>query len=76
MCAMTVITTKYKYIHFEKMSDDPEVWLCENNKDNRPLGIVEYYQPWKKYIFDPDMGAIFSGDCQRHIADFMGQLDK
>ena len=69
--------TKYKYIHFIKMYNKPiEVWLCQNNKDDDPLGTVEYYRPWNTLVFDPDLGAIFSADCLADIQHFMGQLEQ
>lgn len=67
--------TRYKYIHFEKLSDNPEVWYCGTLK-HQALGTVEYYQQWGKYIFEPDPGTIYSADCCRDIAKFLEQLNE
>ena len=67
--------TKYKFIHFGKMSDDPEVWICNNNRAGA-LGYIEHYKPWKQMCFYPYGGTIFNDQCLKDIAHFIGQLRK
>lgn len=74
--------TRYKYIHFEEIPQGrgPNVWYCCNNvgiKTDSGLGRVEYYKPWKRFIFGrTDYYAIFSHDCLLDIADFLKQLNE
>lgn len=61
----------YKFIHFEETAT---FWFCKNNKSGAILGRVEWYYPWKQYIFEPSGSALFSADCLADIQHFMGQL--
>jgi len=70
------VKTRYKFIHFGKMSDDPEVWICNNNRTGKALGYIEYYKPWRQMCFHPYAGTVFSDECHRDIAHFLGQLLK
>lgn len=70
--------TKYKYIHFEKLLDAKSrtYWFCKNNKSKRGLGIVEYYKPWRQYVFEAYGDCVFNIDCLNDIVDFMKQLPR
>lgn len=68
--------TRYKFIHFE-MTYLKSVWTCFNNKSKAALGIVEYYKPWKQWVFSAeDQIDVFSISCLEDILDFMKQLSK
>jgi hypothetical protein len=69
--------TKYKWIEFEKMSDEPEAWECRNHKSDDLLGVVEYYNSWRQFVFNPYLESlIFNFGCLEAIADFLKQLNK
>ena len=68
--------TKYKFIHFEKLSDDPEVWVCNNNRSIGSLGRIEYYAPWRQWVFSAVDTAVFNDQCLKDIAHFIGQFRK
>lgn len=64
--------TKYKYIHFEKARD---LWECRDNKTRTGLGWLEFYEPWKQWVFTVAATSIvFSADCLADIQDFMKGL--
>lgn len=64
--------TKYRFIHFTQFG---RIWNCLNNSSHVSLGTCYFYAPWKQWVFSqsgPD--CVFSADCLRDIAHFMGQL--
>lgn len=44
------------------------------NKKKEKLGIIRYWKPWKKYVWDQDNDIIMSKDCLKQIADFLEDL--
>lgn len=72
--------TKYKYIKFVKLQTKEhvrrDIYGCiTNRKPESMLGKVEYYYPWKQYIFEPSDLAVFSSDCLDDISSFINQLN-
>ena len=68
--------TQYKFIHF-KPTYLESIWTCFNNKSKSMLGMVEYYKPWKQWVFSTeDQMDVFSVSCLEDIIDFMKQLSK
>lgn len=66
--------TVFKFIEFLANVTAPELWTCYDRKALTVLGKVEWYDPWKQYIFSADRSAVFSADCLRDIATFMEGL--
>jgi hypothetical protein len=68
--------TKYKHIDFaQAKSNGQDVWVCNNTKHDEVLGLIEYYEPWKQYVFSAtDNTMIFSVSCLQDIIHFIGQL--
>ena len=69
--------TRYKHIHFEEgggpKADHP-LYHCKNNRTASILGVVFYFKPWKKYVFEGRTGCVFDVSCLTDIIDFMNQL--
>ena len=68
---MAELKTKYKHIRFEKCGED---WQC-TNKHEESMGIVEYYIPWRRFVFEPFAGFVYSHDCLADISHFLQQLN-
>lgn len=70
-----ILKTRYKYIHFDRVSFLSESWGIRNNKTGDRLGGVVYNRAWKQHVvrFNPD--AIFSIDCLEDIQDFVKHLN-
>lgn len=68
--------TRYKYIHFVNAldADKNPSFMCYNNKNDSVLGWVEYYKPWKQYVFEGKGGCVFNISCLNDIANFMKQM--
>lgn len=45
-------------------------------KDGSMLGIVEWYERWHQYVFDPEAGAVFSHDCLAELVRFIQEQNK
>lgn len=66
--------TEYRYIHFVWLHIDG-MWQCRNNRTDDVLGWVEWYDPWRQYIFMAAYdNTIFSADCLADIQDFIGKV--
>ena len=63
--------TDYQYIKFRARSDEGlEGWLCRNRVGSI-LGGVEFYRPWKKFVFWAADQAIFDAKCLVDISRFL-----
>jgi hypothetical protein len=67
--------TQYQYIRFVETTD-PKTWICENIKSGNELGQIEWYSPWRQYIYSPTCPAVYSTGCLKDIVDFIEQLTK
>jgi hypothetical protein len=72
-----MIKDRYQFIHFIKVKDRPKtsVWSCRNNRTGEELGVIEWYGPWRQYIYHPTVRAVYSSGCLADIGDFIGQLE-
>ena len=68
--------TKYTHIIFEQWPNVPNTWKCLNKRTRSGLGIVEFYEQWNCFVFEPYSSNIFSDDCLADIIDFIKQLEK
>ena len=68
--------TRYKYIHFEpSLSRVPNIWHILTNREDDFLGRIVWYDRWRQYVLDSELGSIFSRDCLTDIIDFIKQLE-
>ena len=42
--------------------------------DDAVIGVIKWFGPWRKYIFEPVEETVFEQDCLRDIAGFLDQL--
>lgn len=73
--------TKYQFIRFEELSylqnGKIKYYNCLNNKSNNSLGLIEWEQKWRQYIFSSSgSDIIFSVGCLLDIVDFLKQLNR
>lgn len=61
-----------KYVAARQVADG--VWQVVNKRHGDLLGGVEYYAPWRCYVFQPSDDAAFSADCLQDIANFLATL--
>ena len=76
--------TKYKFIHFVKITDKPKtfVWSCRTQGGSNlidhqefELGKVQWYPIWRQYcFFTTGIDAVYSVGCLEDINDFIKQL--
>lgn len=65
--------TQYRFIHFvKKISGD---WACVTSNHRNRLGTVEFYMPWKQWVFSAIPLVIFSEDCLDDVRHFIHQLN-
>jgi len=67
--------TKYRHICLEEDPampvEEKSTWFCRNNKTKEILGMVTWYGPWKRWVFEGEPGCVFDYTCLRDIADFL-----
>lgn len=68
------IKTRYKYIEFSDGDGEGGMWVCANRYHGDSLGCVEFYSPWRRWVFTPNHDTTFSADCLRDVIHFMSQL--
>ena len=75
---MEIEQARYKYIHFVKVKEKPRtaVYECRNNRSSEDIGQVGWYGPWRQYVFEAEMGAVFNNQCLLDIASFLFNLNR
>lgn len=81
--------TKYRFIHFETLSDDTlakmdvekvtqlrEPLNCLSNKTQCVLGRVEYFTPWRQWVIAPWEDCVWNTTCLADLMHFLGQLNE
>ena len=46
-------------------------WLIVPANGGSPIGYIEFYAPWRKYIWGMLNNAIFDVSCTQEVADFL-----
>ena len=69
--------TKYRHIYFVPHNDPllcgTAGWVCRTNRTGDKLGVVIFYETWRKYCFVPVADCVFDTGCLQDIIHFMGQ---
>jgi len=65
---------KYKYIEMMELKfkvKNKPAYGVYSLKTQDILGMIEYYPPWRRFVFSADEGAVFDSVCMDNIADFL-----
>ena len=67
-----------KWIFFEKCGDKPktEVYAVVNKSSDNEIGQIEWYYPWRQYIFAPVEASVYNDGCLDTITAFLKRLNK
>jgi hypothetical protein len=68
------VKTVYKFIRFIESHEYLNIWVCHNNHTCDVLGQVQWYSPWRQYVFLSSAGPIFSVECLEDINQFIREL--
>lgn len=52
------------------------VWRVSTKEHRLPLGEIDWYSPWRRYVFEPEAGTLYEEDCLRVIAAFVENLTR
>ncbi len=79
MCEKEKIKTEYEYIRFvEHEWKDPgrktAKYSCVNKRSEDKIGVVEWYGPWRQFVFAPEYDTVFEPKCLMAICEFLAQL--
>jgi len=64
----------FRFIHFTETANPgrkTKIWVCYTNSTDMPLGIVQWYSPWRQYCFYPTNTLVLSADCLRDLVTFI-----
>jgi len=61
----------YKYITIAGPKGKPRIYTVFNNKSGGILGYIDYYKPWRQYVFRSEFSAVFNNTRLRDIIDFI-----
>ena len=63
-----------KYMTAYPVSDGRrEPWAVKGS-NGQYIAYLEWYPPWKQYVFNAESDAVFSADCLDALARFCGRL--
>ena len=51
-----------------------QVYDVLSRKRGSRLGKIEWYAPWRRYVFVPKEATVWSSDCLMEVAQFMVTL--
>jgi hypothetical protein len=62
-----------KFLPMPRLTANTDRWEVVSKDGGEGLGTVEWYCPWRKYIFAPnaDYNLVFEETCLRDIAAFV-----
>ena len=65
-----------KYVKFRLNDRKPltNVYDVLSKEGNVPLGIIQWYAPWRQYCFYPEDETVFSIGCLQQIRLFIGKM--
>lgn len=49
-------------------------WGVRHKDSDTLLGKIAWYNPWRQYVFEPEMCTVFSAGCQHDIGNFLDKL--
>lgn len=66
---------KYKFITIKQIDEEVfekhPVYRILNNRIGTQLGIINFYKPWKEYVFSSQPECVFNNGCLRDVLDFI-----
>lgn len=66
-----------KYLDFSWLGQSStgrtQRWTVDGKRSGDILGVVEWYGPWRQYVFAPDPDTVFNLGCLLDIADFVAE---
>jgi len=68
----------FEYVHFvSKAANVNKIfWSCRDNKTDMEIGVIGWFQLWKRYAVEFTPKSIFSSYCLTDIQKFMGILQE
>ncbi len=66
-----------KYIYFDLVEEKAktQVWDVVNKSTEEPLACIEWYFPWRQYIFIPEPSTEYNDGCLEAIIKFLKRLN-
>lgn len=72
--------TDSEYISIEYRESSPSgkthIYLVYATRNRAVLGEIKWLGQWRQYVFFPQMGTVFNGDCMTAIAEFCLEITK
>lgn len=59
-----------KRLTIKQYLDDEGRYYIEN-KQKEKLGDIYFYDDWKKWVFESEMGIVFTWDCLKEVSEFV-----
>lgn len=70
----------YEYITIEpngtSQSGKTKIYGVANKRSGKQLGQIQWYGPWRQYVFFPYMGTLYSRGCLQDVASFIEEVKK
>lgn len=73
---MGKIIKETKYLRFEIEAEKPKtkvIGIYSKSSGNR-LGFIEWYSPWRQYIFEAEYAIIWNYTCLQDVVSVINQL--
>lgn len=49
------------------------IWQILSTRNGGMLATVKWFAPWRQYVVEPAVGAVFNWDCLQEIAAFLNR---
>lgn len=62
------------YLYFREVTPSKSLktrhWEVQNSDTGAVLGLIRFFNAWRKYVFAPLAGTLYDGNCLDEIAKF------
>jgi len=70
---------EFRHIIIEEMEpvdeEDHTLFAIRNKHSNLEIGVIIYYEPWKKWVLEPYEDTIYDESCLEDIVKFMKTIE-
>lgn len=62
--------------HDSALSATGKPWWTVRARDGTALGTIDWFEDWRKYVFNPNEGTCYDSLCMGELERFLARIDK
>lgn len=61
-------------VEYLKKKRKTKQYIVSNRKTRQDIGMIKWYNHWRRYVFFPYVDTIFDSSCLKEIVEFLDKL--